>query len=89
VGRYLLDTAAANDPQDGRIIEVAGPEPADLVDLARAYLRHRGARAFVIPFPVPGRAGRAMRRGATLPTHDVPRLGPTYSARLESADAVA
>ncbi len=67
-------------------VEVAGPEEADLVALARAVVRHRGERVWVIPFRVPGPAGRAMRSGGQLPTPDVRVVGPSFSEWIEGSD---
>jgi len=70
----------------GACIEVAGPERADLVSMARAVVRHRGERVWVIPVRVPGRAGRAMRSGGQLPTLGVRVVGPSFSEWIEGAD---
>jgi uncharacterized protein YbjT (DUF2867 family) len=67
-------------------IEVAGPEEADLVSLARAVVRERGERLRVIPFRVPGPAGKAMRTGGQLPTSGVRIVGPTFSEWIEGSD---
>jgi uncharacterized protein YbjT (DUF2867 family) len=88
VGHYLFDIATRDVP-DAQVVQIAGPEPTSLVTLARQYLHRRGRRSFVIPFPLPGSAGRAMRRGAVLPSEDVPRLGPIFTDWLQSPDAIA
>lgn len=89
VGRFLLETATAAGFSNGRVLQIAGPHPADLLTLARSYLDRRGHKSLVVPVPLPGAAGRAVRRGAVLPTDDVPRLGPTFAEWLGSADALA
>lgn len=57
---------AAADPQ-GRAPDIAGPEVADMPALARRLFAARGARRVVVPMPVPGEAGRAMRGDGLLP----------------------
>jgi uncharacterized protein YbjT (DUF2867 family) len=88
VGEQLV-RVATNESPDGSILQIAGPEPASLVSLARRYLRRRGRKTLVVPFSIPGPPGRALRRGAVLPTDDVPRLGPTFDEWLESPDSFA
>ncbi len=88
VGRVLLDVALAPVPAPGRSVrlEVAGPEEADLVSLARTVVRHRGERLWVVPFRVPGRVGKAMRAGGQLPTPDAHIVGPSFSEWIEGGD---
>lgn len=66
----------------GRAPDLAGPEEHDLVDLARRLLRARGPRRVVLPVRPPGAAGRAMARGALLPTGPGPRGTQTFDAWL-------
>ncbi len=88
VGRFLLDTAIRpSGAPDAQPLQIAGPEPASLVALARRYLKSSGHTTFVVPFPLPGAGGRALRRGAVLPDTDVPCLGPTFSEWLATPDA--
>ena len=65
VAEALVDLALG-DPV-GRAPDLGGPEPHDLVDLARRVVAARGSRRRVAPLPVPGAAGRAMASGALLP----------------------
>lgn len=84
VGEILVEVATgAARPQ---AVEVAGPEPADLVDLARALIARRGQRVAVIGFRVPGGAGKAMKGGALIPGAGVRLGGPTFAEWLDSAD---
>jgi uncharacterized protein YbjT (DUF2867 family) len=62
VARVVAD-AAEGAPRLGRV-QVAGPEVADARDLARAWRSVTGRRALLIPVPLPGRLGRALRAGA-------------------------
>ncbi len=82
VGEILVEVATS--PARPQAVEVAGPEPADLVDLVRALLARRGQRVAVIPFRVPGGAGTAMKDGALLPGAGVRLVGPTFTDWLDS-----
>jgi uncharacterized protein YbjT (DUF2867 family) len=84
VGQVLLEAAVA--PVTSAITEVAGPEVAELASLARAVIRHRGQRAWVIPFALPGSAGKAMRNGGQLPAPGIHVVGPTFSEWLNTGD---
>jgi len=66
----------------GRAPEVAGPATLDLVDAVRRVLAARGERRVVVPLPVPGAAGRAMRSGGLLPTDGLPRSGQSFEEWL-------
>jgi uncharacterized protein YbjT (DUF2867 family) len=85
VGEALV--ALAEVDTVGTAPELAGPEVADLVQLARALVRRRGGRTRVVPVPVPGAAGRAMRSGALLPSPGARFEGPTFEAWLAGGDA--
>jgi uncharacterized protein YbjT (DUF2867 family) len=45
-------------------VKVAGPQITDARDLARTWRSVTGRRAALIPVPLPGRLGRALRSGA-------------------------
>ena len=62
----VLATLAAGPPA-GLAPEMAGPEPAELADLARQVAQARGSRRPVLRVRVPGAAGRAMADGGMLP----------------------
>ena len=51
----------------GRAPDLAGPEPMQMVDLARRVSKVRGIKRRVVPISMPGAAGRAMRDGSLLP----------------------
>ena len=85
VGQVLLDTAVA--PPSAKVFEIAGPEPADLAALARRVLHQRRRHALVVPFALPGAAGKAMRAGGLLPSKDARITGPTFTQWLNTADA--
>lgn len=80
VAEHLL--GLVQEPPSEELCEVAGPEPADLVDLVRATLKAAGRRVVVVPVPVPGTAGKAMRHGAQLPGPDARIVGPDFDTWL-------
>lgn len=80
VAAALADLVAAA-PQ-GRVPDLAGPEPAEMTALVRRYLAATGRRKLVVPITVPGRAGRAMRNGGALPAEPGPRGAQTFDAWL-------
>jgi uncharacterized protein YbjT (DUF2867 family) len=86
VGEALVGIAAQPTVTD---VEIAGPEEKNLVALARAVLRKRDTRAVVVPLPVPGRAGRAMRAGGQLPSPGACIVGPTFEEWLDGEDLAA
>jgi uncharacterized protein YbjT (DUF2867 family) len=87
VGELLLETAVG--PPLGATLEVGGPEEKDLVLLARAVVRKRSMRTSVVPLPVPGRAGKAMRAGGQLPQSGASIVGPTFEEWLEGEDMLS
>ena len=64
VAEHLVDLALK--PAAGRVADLGGPREEKMVEMARAYLRHTGASGFVLPVPVPGAGGRAMRDGTLI-----------------------
>ena len=62
VARVLAD-AAESDPSGGRI-SVAGPQVASVRELARTWLSATGRSAVLLPVPLAGSLGRALRTGA-------------------------
>ena len=61
VARVVADVAEG--PPRKERVEVAGPEVADARALARTWRLATGRRAALVPVPVPGRLGRALRAG--------------------------
>jgi uncharacterized protein YbjT (DUF2867 family) len=86
VGEHLV---RAGEEQPGGVLELAGPQERDMVELARLLLRSRGVRAVVVPVPVPGSGGRALRSGALLATAVTTIDGPAFEEWLRSDDARA
>ena len=62
VARVVADVAEG-PPRRGRVT-VAGPEVVAVREVARTWRALTGRRALLIPVPLPGRAGRALRAGA-------------------------
>ena len=85
VAEALVDLATS-DPS-GRVPDLAGPREEQLVDMARSIARRRGERRLVIPVPVPGSTGTAMRNGTLLPQEPGPRGTQTFAEWLESGAA--
>lgn len=62
VARVLAD-AAESDPSGGRI-SVGGPQVVSVRELARSWQSATGRSAVLLPVPLPGSIGRALRAGA-------------------------
>lgn len=65
----------------GSVYDVAGPEETTLWRMTGALA---DKRALPVPLRVPGAAGRAMRRGALLPSAGYEVVGPSFSEWLGS-----
>ena len=87
VAEALVDLATSNP--SGRVPDLAGPREEKLTDMARSIARSRGERRLIIPVPVPGSAGTAMRDGSLLPQEPGPRGTQTFAEWLESGAAEA
>jgi uncharacterized protein YbjT (DUF2867 family) len=74
VAQVLAEVAAG--PPRGRVLEVAGPEPQDLVDMARRTLAARGDAVRLVPSWQAGPFGTEMAGEVLLPGPDA-QLGPT------------
>lgn len=71
VAAKLVELATA--PSAPAATAIAGPATWRLVDMVSAVQAREGRRRLVVPVPVPGRAGKAVRDGALLPSKDVER----------------
>lgn len=80
VAEALVDLAEAG-PR-GRVPDLAGPEILPMHELARRVSRARGLGRVVVPVPLPGPAGRAMRDGSLVPSREGPRGTTTFDAWL-------
>jgi uncharacterized protein YbjT (DUF2867 family) len=72
VARVVADVAAAPPGRDR--VQVAGPEVTSARDLARTWRSVTGRPALLVPIPVPGKLGRALRNGG-LTADDADVLG--------------
>ena len=80
--RAVADVAAGAPLKE--CLTVAGPEVREMRDLARTWRKVTGHRAALIPMPVPGAVGRALRSGAlTVPRPDV-RAATSFADWLRS-----
>ena len=62
VARVVADVAEGA-PRRGRV-DIVGPETIDARELARTWRSMTGRRALLLPLPLPGKMGRALRGGA-------------------------
>jgi len=82
VAERLVDIAVSD--ARGRATDLAGPREEDLVDVARRYARVMRIRGPILPVPLPGAMGTAMRTGALLPNPDADRAPTTFTAWLQA-----
>lgn len=83
VAAVLAGLAAG--PPAGMAPEMAGPEQAELADLARQLGQVRGSRRPVLRVRIPGAAGRAMAAGGMLPAGPGLRGTQTFADWLASS----
>ncbi len=82
VAAALVDLAEAGPA--GRVPDLAGPEPRQMVDLARQVSKARGLGRRVLPVWLPG-ASQQLRSGGLLPTTDGPRGKQTFEDWLAAS----
>jgi uncharacterized protein YbjT (DUF2867 family) len=82
VGAVVADVAAG-EPAGGRV-EVAGPEVLTARDLALAWKSATGRSAVMVPLPVPGKLGQALRDGGLTAANPGRRGTVTFAAWLHS-----
>ena len=81
----MLVSLAVQQPI-GRAPDLAGPEPVQMVDLARRVNKVKGLKRRIVPISMPGAAGRAMRDGSLLPQ---PGTRPTTVGSMTVDDWLA
>ena len=79
-------TDSSGAATEGTTFDVAGPEIAYMPDLARKACRRLGWKTRVVAVPVPGRAGRSMRRGGLAPDGPCRIAGPAFDEWLAGGD---
>lgn len=84
VGEVVADVVA--NPPSGTTLDVAGPDIAELPDLARRACVRLGSNARVVAVPVPGRIGKAMRTGGLTPGPGARIVGPSFDEWLMGED---
>ncbi|WP_406393524.1 hypothetical protein [Streptomyces sp. NBC_00887] len=77
---------AAGGPALRARVEVAGPETADVRDLARQWRSVTGSRARIVPLVLPGAVGRAVRSGALTTERPDVTGTTTFAAWLEERE---
>jgi uncharacterized protein YbjT (DUF2867 family) len=85
-GAHVADLVHAG-PQ-GMAAPLRGPETGRMVDLARRLVAATGRRRLVVPLPVPGASGRALRAGALVPGEPCVRGTLTFEEYLAGLPTV-
>ena len=86
VAEVLADVATAPSLPAGPYTEVAGPQPEDLVELARLLVARRGHPARVEGVGDPDDADQVMSEsGGLLPSPDAILAGPTFREWLDAS----
>ena len=85
VARAVADAAECAPRR--RRVDVAGPEVADAMELARTWRSVTGRQLRLVPVPLPGKLGRALRAGALTTTR--PEISGTlpFAAWLQAEQA--
>jgi uncharacterized protein YbjT (DUF2867 family) len=86
VARAVADVATAA-PARGRI-RVAGPQILTGAELARTWRRVTGQTALLVPVPVPGRLGRALRDGGLTTSQPDVRGTTSFADWLAASPAI-
>lgn len=68
----------AHGADEGRTVELAGPQREQLATVVRRTARARGERVLVVPLWLPGPTAAAARHGAALPGPDAIIEGPSF-----------
>lgn len=85
VADALVEAVTAG-PVDGYATELAGAEVLWLADMARLVLRRRGERRQVLSVPWPGRVGRELRAGGSLPLGEFREGKRTFADYLDTIE---
>jgi uncharacterized protein YbjT (DUF2867 family) len=87
VAEALVEIAVG--PPQGLAPDLAGPEEKQLVAMTRQVVKARRLRRLVVPIPVPGEVGKALRHGGLLPTGPGPRGTQTFEQWLAEQGRLA
>ena len=68
----------------GRVPDLGGPREEQMVDMMRAYKAATGAKGWILPVPLPGALGRALRDGTLIPGPGSDHGTQTYADWLRS-----
>ena len=78
----LVAQVAMRGPRRGRV-EIGGPEVSAFRPLIKTWRRAAGKQAVLVPLPLPGALGRALRDGALTTTHPDVRGELTFRSWAE------
>jgi uncharacterized protein YbjT (DUF2867 family) len=81
-----LAIADVAEGEPRRRVQAGGPEIVTLRELARTWREATGRRAALVPLPLPGKAGRALRAGALTVTDPDFKGTQTFQAWLATRD---
>ncbi|WP_328531393.1 SDR family oxidoreductase [Nocardioides sp. NBC_00368] len=85
VAARLIDLAEAGPA--GRVPDFGGPQDEQMVDMVRALKAATGMKGWVVPTPLPGAVGRALRDGTLIPGPGADHGTETFDAWLRSGAA--
>lgn len=70
----------ADGEEEGRTVDLAGPQVIAMTTACRRTMRARGQRGILVPLVLPGASGRAARRGAALAPSGAVVAGRSFDA---------
>lgn len=82
VAGRLIDLVEAGP--SGRVADFGGPREEQVVDMVRAYKVATGTKVWILPVPLPGALGRALRDGSLVTDGDADHGTQTYADWLRS-----
>ena len=87
VAAALADAVEAGPAAGDRAGDVGGPRVESMPDLVRRVVRSRHQRVLVVTVPMPGKWGKAIRRGDVLLDKAIAGRGPTFEEWLDGHPA--
>ena len=82
----VIADGAAAEPRNARV-EIAGPEVHAVPELARTWREQTRTRAALLPVPLPGKLGRALKAGRLTSADHGATGTPTFAEWLSNAGA--